>query len=245
MFGSRSACLLSILALAGCGGEEFTTQGSGGAAGSAPTGGAGGSTSSGGSGGATACGVGTVSGVVDDFGDGVVAPQWQTYGAIVSENGGEATVEFTPNVANETAGYKSASPLQYSGCSVSGALQKVPNPEAQASAFFSVSSADALTYVETAVFQGQVRLLVKVDGLTQSEQSATYDSGEHAWLRLRDDAGTTHFEASSDGKSWVELHSAKTPSGLQQAYVDFGGASWGAHDSPGEARFDNLNRLPN
>ena len=246
-FGRGLWYLPLALVCAGCGGREFASEATGGGAGTGAAGGAGGTAGAaqtGGAGGVTDCGLGTVSGVVDDFTDGIVAPQWKTYGSIVSESAGEAVVTFTPNVFEEWGGYRSAAPLLFTDCSVLGALQEIPNPAAQAVATFSVSSSDALTFVEIGVYQGWTRVLVKIGGVTEAEESSSYDENQHAWLRLRDESGTTHFETSADGKSWVELHNVKTPSELGKAYVDFGGSTWGAHDSPGEVRFDNLNRPP-
>ncbi|MFG3051891.1 hypothetical protein ACGFZP_13200 [Kitasatospora sp. NPDC048239] len=72
----------------------------------------------------------------------------------------------------------------------------------------------------------------------------SYDPTGHAWLRLREDAGTLYWETSPDGSTWTVRRSETTPgwasatdlSLLVESHRDAGSSTW--------TELDNVNILP-
>jgi len=55
-------------------------------------------------------------------------------------------------------------------------------------------------------------MTIHVDFVDEGGQTIPYDPVEHAWLRIREDAGTVYWETSADGREWVTRHSDTAPS---------------------------------
>jgi hypothetical protein len=55
-------------------------------------------------------------------------------------------------------------------------------------------------------------MTIHVDFVDEGGRTIPYDPVAHAWLRVREDAGTVFWETSADGREWVTQHSDTAPS---------------------------------
>ncbi|MFD9211593.1 hypothetical protein ACFVY9_00455 [Streptomyces sp. NPDC059544] len=178
----------------------------------------------------------------DTFDDGVVDPVlWsQSYGDPV-ESGGRARVPCTQGYA----GLRSASIYTLAWSQV--ALRVWPPAAGGGAAIASCSilvlsdvpGTDAGFYVDPA--QGAMGLYLRVGYADGSALFPAYDPVAHAWLRLREDAGTLHWETSPDGRSWTVLRTAVSPAWATQSNLSL---LLEAHRDAGPddvAQFDSLN----
>lgn len=177
----------------------------------------------------------------DAFDDGVVDPVlWsQSYGDPV-EAGGRARVPCTTGFA----GYRSASIYTLSWSQV--ALRAYPPaPGGAATAALSllvlsdVGGQDAGFLIDPA--QNAMGLYLRVGYVDAGALFPVYDPVAHAWLRLREDAGTLRWEASPDGVAWTVLRAAASPAWAAQSNLSF---LMESHRDSGAADFaeaDSLN----
>lgn len=94
-----------------------------------------------------------------------------------------------------------------------------------------------------------VLMTVHVDFVDEGGATIPYDPAEHAWLRIREDAGTLYWETAPDGRTWTSQHSDTAPSWVSDNDLQ---VQLLAHCSPvvtgsptGEyAEFDNFNIAP-
>lgn len=153
----------------------------------------------------------------DDFDDGVFdAVKWsQSYGDPL-EAGGRARVPCTTGYA----AYRSSSTFTLSWSQV--ALRAYPPAAGGATtAAFSilvlsdVGGTDAGFLLDRA--QGAMGLYLRQGYADGAALFPAYDPVAHAWLRLREDAGTLRWETSSDGVTWTVLRTAASPAWVAQS----------------------------
>lgn len=107
-------------------------------------------------------------------------------------------------------------------------------------------------YAGIAIYTGngatmQLRIQVNGSNLEMRVAATTvatiaYDATAHAWMRIREAAGTSYLETSPDGLTWTVRHSAANPADLTICDADiFGGG--GAADG-GEATISKFNLVP-
>lgn len=177
----------------------------------------------------------------DDFDDGVVDPVlWsQSYGDPV-EAGGRARVPCTTGYA----AYRSASIYTLSWSQV--ALRAFPPAASGATtAAFSifvlsdVGGTDAGFVIDAA--QGAMGLYLRVGYGDGSALYPAYDPVAHAWLRLREDAGTLHWETSPDGRAWTVRRTAASPAWVAQSTLSLLMESRRDAGTSDFAEADNLN----
>jgi len=89
-----------------------------------------------------------------------------------------------------------------------------------------------------------------VDFIDMGGAAIPYSPTDHAWLRIREDAGTLHWETAPDGREWTPRHTATSPAWISDNDLQ---VQLLAHCSPlvtgggptGEyAYFDNFNITP-
>lgn len=177
----------------------------------------------------------------DDFDDGVVDPVlWsQSYGDPV-EAGGRARVPCTTGFA----GLRSASIYTLAWSQV--ALRAYPPEPAGASTaalsllvLSDVGGTDAGFLIDRA--QNAMGLYSRVGYADGGALFPAYDAVAHAWLRLREAAGSLFWEASPDGTSWGVLRTAVAPAWVAQSNLSF---LMESHRDAGTSNFgevDNLN----
>lgn len=95
-----------------------------------------------------------------------------------------------------------------------------------------------------------VLMTVHVDFVDEGGSSIPYDPAQHAWIRIREDAGTLYWDTAPDGRTWTTQHSDTAPSWVADNDLQ---VQLLAHCSPlvtgggptGEyAEFDNFNIAP-
>ncbi|MBB4635548.1 vanadium-dependent haloperoxidase [Longimicrobium terrae] len=91
------------------------------------------------------------------------------------------------------------------------------------------------------VGQGELTCGQVVNGAYRRLEHIPYDAAEHRWLRLRERAGITFWEASPDGEDWTTVHQAPNPIPLTAVMGRFGAQVFVRTPAAGFAVFDNFN----
>lgn len=150
----------------------------------------------------------------DDFDDGVIDPVlWpNSYGTGLAEADGRARVPVGPGLF---AAYQSAREWTLAGSQLSIKLARVPavGGSSAASASLMVNSTTdgtrlGFTYSPVA---GTLRLVNETAYFDAGATTLTYSPAAHAWLRLREAAGTLVWETSGDGHNWTVRRTLATP----------------------------------
>ncbi|MFI2314082.1 hypothetical protein AMK17_25390 [Streptomyces sp. CB00072] len=149
-----------------------------------------------------------------------------------------------PATAGVTARYTSLRQWTLAGSQVAVKLVAVPAAGGSSSAYtslslVSVTSGTRLRWYFNAVTR-DLRAVSDVGGSDGSPVILPYKPIEHAWLRIRETAGTVYWETSSDGWDWVIRRSLSTPAwiGTDQTVVELASSRTGG--TPGYAEWDYL-----
>lgn len=177
--------------------------------------------------------------LIDTFDDGVRDPAlWpQSYGDPLEE-GGRARVPCTTGYA----AYRSASAYTLTSSQVSARVYPPAAGGATSAAcsllvLTEMGGTDAGFVIDAA--QGAMGLYARVGYADDGSVFLSYDAAAHAWLRLREDGGSLHWDASADGRTWTVLRTAASPgwaghpdlSLLFEAHRDAGTADYAEMDS--------------
>ncbi|MBW2526730.1 MAG: hypothetical protein JRI23_21280 [Deltaproteobacteria bacterium] len=239
----------------GSGGGTATAVGAGGTGGTTPAGqgdgaeAAGGSGASGGHGGSEDLGpeVPCTDSPVDDFDDNSLdATLWTVGGGTgvsITEESQEIFVSLQAS-APDYGRIDSASSFALRDCAVWLEAKELLNSQVQAEAFLEARADDQNRARIEAAPGNRISFELVVAGLSTGEAGATYDAVEHRWWRIRERAGTIHFDTSPNGTSWTERTAHPTPTYAGAVQMRFGAGYFGSVTSPGRARFDNANVTP-
>ena len=149
----------------------------------------------------------------DDFDDNRVSSTlWpNSYGG-ATEIDGRARVPLTPGVS---AGYLSAREWTLVDSQLTARLVTVPgvNGSSSAAAGIYLNSTTSGTRVgwRYNAITGNLSAENQTAFFDGSAVSLTYSPFNHAWLRIRETAGTVYWETSSDGATWTVRRSLATP----------------------------------
>lgn len=87
-----------------------------------------------------------------------------------------------------------------------------------------------------------------VAGAQSNLKNIPYSGVQHAWLRIREQAGRVYWETSQDGPNgptgWSWFWDEPNPINVTSLKVLLAGTSFGVDTNPGQFIFDNLNTLP-
>lgn len=179
--------------------------------------------------------------LIDDFDDGVQDPAlWsQSYGDPVEQDG-TAAVPCTTGYA----AYRSASTYTLAWSQVAARVYPPAAGGASSAAcsllvLSGTGGTDAGFLIDAA--QGAMGLYLREGYADSGALFPTYDPAGHAWLRLREDGGSLHWETSPDGRTWSLLRTAPSPAWTAHADLSL---LFEAHRDTGTAdyaRFDSLN----
>lgn len=182
--------------------------------------------------------------LTDDFTDGTVdTGKWSGSYGDPEEAGGRGRVPCTTGYA----ALKSASTYTLTA---SGAFLRVYPPAVGGAAsaacsilvLSSVGGTDAGFVVDTA--GNAVGLYLRSGYADGAAVFLTYSAVDHAWLRIREDAGTLYWDTSADGVTWTNRRTATTPAWAADTDLSF---LLEAHRDTGTndfAEFDNVNIAP-
>ena len=90
---------------------------------------------------------------------------------------------------------------------------------------------------------GNIKTFKKVAGSFSTPTTTAYNPAIHSFFRLRESAGTLYWEVSSNGSTWVELHSESAPIDLSAIYLLVMVGTWQFESVTSTATFDNFNLL--
>ncbi|MDJ1137930.1 hypothetical protein [Streptomyces iconiensis] len=87
-------------------------------------------------------------------------------------------------------------------------------------------------------------MVIHVGYIDEVGASIPYDPVEHAWLRVREDAGTLYWETSADGRAWTVRHSVASPPWVSAGNLALQLLAYRDDGSGNYAYFDNVNVTP-
>jgi hypothetical protein len=222
--------------------SSSVSSANGGAGGQGGTGGVGG----GEGGAAPGCGPSGISTLVDDFNDGVIGPQWDYFSnsnSSIAEENGELRITLGAEVSGSFAGMTSVSSFVLTDCQVFVKVTSDLDPMTNGYAALAATAGDS--YAEIILAHGFLGYKTWIGPVQNYYGDVPYDPEAHRWWRLRETAGTLHYEASPDAVSWTTLYSVATPFSVADVKVMLDGGTYQAEPiAPGEARFDSLNIPP-
>lgn len=197
----------------------------------------------------TATGSGTVSSpmaaLVDDFDDDSIdTTKWPANYGSVAETGGRARVDCD---TGQWSAYKSGSVYHLAG---SHALARIYPPSGGASdgaycsllVTSSTAGTDAGFLIDSGA--GVIGVYLRVGFSDGGALFPSYSATDHAWLRLRETAGTLYWEASPNGASWTQLRSETSPAWVSDQNLAL---ILEAHRTSGTdnfAEYDDVNNPP-
>jgi hypothetical protein len=128
-----------------------------------------------------------------------------------------------------------------SGCGISVRVLEVPNTANDSYTNLTVH-VDGSNYLELVSIQGSLLFKYVINGVMPSPiQVIKHDLGKHAVWRIREEAGTTYWETSMDGQTWVEQVSAPNPLPVTNMRVRLGVGTLSPVTQPlGKARWDDV-----
>ena len=154
----------------------------------------------------------------DEFTDNFTDPnRWTVNGVTVAETGQKLQVSGTTD-----AWLRSYEPTNggyfLDGKTLRWQFTGVPAASSNYSQQFLLAPSDAFaSYIFAQIFNGNLSLH---DSVTGTLFTVAWDATAHAWLRFRFIAGTSYFEASTDGTSFTTLHSWSTISMISGSNVN-------------------------
>lgn len=104
-----------------------------------------------------------------------------------------------------------------------------------------MAAAAAGEAVQISVRDGELECLQLVASVWTVLEHVPYDRVQHRWLRLRERAGITYWEASPDAVTWQTIHSRANPIPVTAVQVQFGVRLPAGLPAPGVAVFDSFN----
>ncbi|GAB2718215.1 hypothetical protein [Streptomyces bullii] len=189
----------------------------------------------------------SLSTLVDNFNDGVIAPDWgNSYGG-VSESGGLAHVPCTTGFA----GYQTAYAWTLAGASFFVKVASVPAASTATEAYCGIlvngdASGTRIGFTIKAV--GNLLRMQSDSGYFDPDAvEITYDPVAHAFLRLREDGSNVYWDTSPDGATWTNRRTLASPAWIAAA-IDQCALDLSAHrdaGTPDEATYDLFNTLSN
>lgn len=87
----------------------------------------------------------------------------------------------------------------------------------------------------------QVRSYKKVSGASTQVATETYNTARHRWFRIREASGTTYWEYSSNGRTWITMYSEANPITVTALRYGIMLGTWQAEATQAKAYFDNFN----
>ncbi len=187
----------------------------------------------------------SLSSLVDNFNDDVIAPDWgNSYGG-VSESGGLAHVPCTTGFA----GLQTAYAWTLAGASFFVKVVTAPDGTGATEAYCGVlvngdASGTRIGFTVNAVTD-MLRMQSDTGYFDASAVEIAYDPVAHAFLRLREDGTNVYWDTSPDGTTWTNRRTLATPAWVTSA-VDTCALDLSAHRDSGtsdEAQYDFFNTL--
>lgn len=166
--------------------------------------------------------------------------KWTQFGAGIAE--ANRQLEMTTQAAGGYMGYTSLQPHKLESSTahirlVNAGNQSIVSLEVYPVQFYT----DSNNNVFWLVAGGAISAYKRVGGVTTQLATTTYLTNVHKWLRLREQSGTTYWEYSENGTTWVTFHSAANPIPVVSGYIEISTGTWQAEAQTTTAKLDNFN----
>ncbi|KPL29065.1 hypothetical protein JI76_28490 [Streptomyces anulatus] len=183
-----------------------------------------------------------LAGLCDEFDDQRMnATLWTSAGGATETAGGRLRL---PAASGVTARYTSLRQWTLTGSQVTVKLVAPPTAGGSSSAYTSLSLVSATSGTRLRWYVNSVardlRAVSDVGGSDGSAVILPYEPIEHAWLRIRETAGTVYWETSSDGWDWVTHRSLSTPAWVSADQIVVELAASRSGGTPDYAEWDYL-----
>ncbi len=83
-----------------------------------------------------------------------------------------------------------------------------------------------------------------VAGVNTVVTSIPYNAVNHAWLRIRESAGTIYWDTSANGRDWINLTSLATPIAITALKIGLQAGCYGTELVTSTSKFDSFNITP-
>ena len=175
---------------------------------------------------------------------------WGFDNGSVTYAAGGVTLASTANTAGSGGGIVSLHPYNLTGGQLSMRLENAGNQalvswNVQVCTMGDVDNANNLAFL---VNQNIITAYYNINSVTTNITTVAYSTTAHKYFRIRENAGTTYWETSSDGNFWALLTSHANPftyaSSSPYLFVILNSYDYGGTDAATSAVFDNVNVLP-
>lgn len=181
----------------------------------------------------------------DDFDDNAIAHAWSRSraedGCTYEEAAGQLVLHPSTTGPGR-CGYRSGAAYDLTSGAVAIEIAQMVNTSANVDMRLSVDCKTGSFRISQEL--GMLSSEYTNQGNTFELMNSTYDAMKHHWWRIRGNGGTIYWEVSPDGKVWTEEAKVANPFDVTACDVYLSTGTGGTITMPGEARFDNLNRLP-
>lgn len=169
----------------------------------------------------------------DDFNAGLDEQRWVDVQAPATVSDGRVRIPVTTSYGHLR------SSRRYDLTGAEAAVEVVAVPRATAGQTIFEIGEDEKNSVSVVKSARKLAFVSTVDGV-QSARTVSWDATAHRWWRIREAAGTIHWETSPDASRWTVQHSSAVPVQLTSASVTLRAGLTSAAKNPGLAMFDNV-----
>lgn len=159
------------------------------------------------------------------------------------QNAGLLHVTPSPAMSEAFTGVISSRAVNLTDASTMVEIEDVIGTDLDSVAVFQLRFDDGnhLTFAQT---NGQLLAMSQVDAGSVEQQSVPYDRVTHRYWRIRETAGTVHFQTSEDGQVWAPpLLSTDTPHFADTVVTWLGMSTPGAFAPTGQVQFASFNKF--
>ena len=100
-------------------------------------------------------------------------------------------------------------------------------------------------YIEIVVDDGLIKASKQIASVWSDLATLTYNPDDMRYIALRESGGTTYYEYSRNGKTWVTLYSVANPVAVTSLNPNLECSNNDSSSAPGAAWFDNFNIVDN
>lgn len=183
--------------------------------------------------------------LTDNFNAGTVdTVKWPGSFGTYTQTGGRAQVACDTGFSAYASGAVYTLEGSYAGCQVFPPAAGGAAVDAWAQMVVTSSTGGTDAVMEVNAVTGMLKMLVRVGYTDPSPVLLPYDPVLHAWLRIREEAGSLLWESSGDGVTWVQQRTAVSPSWVSATDLQVQLVAHRDSGTPDVAAFDNVNVAP-
>jgi hypothetical protein len=180
--------------------------------------------------------------ISDDFDDDAVAAQWARFAqSTVQVLETDHELEIVPAMKQDGShfgGLISQAAFDMRDHCIFVTLVATPPDDGDVEMQLAVQVGNSTVGVSTV--KGSLEAFQNLDGNVTTLGLRKHDPDAHHVVRLREEAGTVHWETSPDGATFVQQFEAPTPFDVSAAKPLLQAGTFGAVDNPGTAVFDDF-----